>query len=436
MTINTLPLTLYNSATKQKAPFTPLDAQRVRMYVCGPTVYDHAHIGNARPAVVFDLLFRMLRFMYGAAAVVYARNYTDIDDKIIIRAREENVPIDHLTNRMIAAYESMSAALGLLTPTHTPRATQAIADIVAVIERLIAKGHAYEAQGHVLFDVASDAHYGSLSNRSLDEQIQGARVEVAPYKRNAHDFVLWKPSTDDMPSWPSPWGNGRPGWHIECSAMSRQILGEHFDIHGGGIDLLFPHHENERAQSCCAFDTPYVNVWMHNGFLLSNGQKMSKSLGNFLTVYDLLHTQHLAGDVIRLTLLRTHYRQPCDWTDANVRESTALLAKWRRLATGFSGTTPDPAFMAALADDLNMPAALAVLNQLTGDALAGTLHFLGFATQSSSHTITPHDLDLLQQRNDARARRDFATADALRQQLLDRGLSIVDSAEGSTLKPK
>ena len=288
-------LKLYNTLTRTKDEFEPLDAKNVRMYVCGPTVYDFAHIGNARPVIVFDVLFRLLRHIYGADHVTYVRNITDVDDKINARAAEEGITIRELTERTAKQFFEDVAALGCLPPTHEPRATDHITHMIAMIERLIATGYAYAAEGHVLFDVGSKPDYGKLSRRSLDEMIAGARVEVAPYKRNAMDFVLWKPSKPGEPSWPSPWGSGRPGWHIECSAMSEALLGETFDIHGGGIDLVFPHHENEIAQSEGAHqDHPLAKVWMHNGFLQVEGEKMSKSLGNFITIHQLLSSTTLA----------------------------------------------------------------------------------------------------------------------------------------------
>ena len=297
---------LTNSLTRRKEVFQPIDPSNVRMYVCGPTVYDRAHLGNARPAVVFDVLFRLLRHVYGEDHVTYVRNITDIDDKIIVRANETGRPIDQITDETTRWYIDDMAALGTLQPTHMPRATGHVAQMVAFIEELIRKGHAYQAEGHVLFSVASDPDYGSLSGRSVDDMIAGARVEVAPYKRDPMDFVLWKPSTSDQPGWDSPWGRGRPGWHIECSAMARDLLGDRFDIHGGGADLMFPHHENEIAQSHSAGD-PFANVWLHNEMLQVEGRKMSKSLGNFFTVRDLLD-QGWPGEVIRLVFLGTHYR--------------------------------------------------------------------------------------------------------------------------------
>ena len=313
-------LKLYDTLTREKRVFTPIDPARVRMYVCGPTVYDFAHIGNARPVIVFDVLFRLLRHIYGDAHVTYVRNITDVDDKINARAAERGIPIRELTDETYQNFKADVEALGCLPPTVEPRATDYVSnpgapvDMIRLIERLIQNGNAYAAEGHVLFDVPSMPDYGQLSKRPLDEMIAGARVEVAPYKRDPQDFVLWKPSSPSEPGWDSPWGRGRPGWHIECSAMSAALLGETFDIHGGGIDLVFPHHENEIAQSRCAFHTKVMaNYWMHNGFLQVEGEKMSKSLGNFVTIHDLL--KKWPGDVLRLQMMMTNYRQPIDWTE-------------------------------------------------------------------------------------------------------------------------
>src|SRR3954471_2213105 len=330
-------LRLYDTLTRDKRPFEPLDPNRARMYVCGPTVYDYAHIGNARPAIVFDVLFRLLRHLYGAEHVTYVRNITDIDDKINARALElrGNRDVDvlevvrELTERTYAVYQEDVEALGNLKPTHMPRATEHVPQMIAMIEALLAAGLAYEAEGHVLFEVAKKADYGKLSRRPLDEMIAGARVDVAPYKKNAMDFVLWKPSDANTPGWDSPWGRGRPGWHLECSSMIEATMGETIDIHGGGIDLVFPHHENEIAQSEGAHGGhALARVWMHNGFLNVEGEKMSKSLGNFVTIHELL--ADWPGDVLRFNMLRAHYRQPMDWTLRSVRESEAIVHRWRK----------------------------------------------------------------------------------------------------------
>ncbi|MEM9198858.1 MAG: cysteine--tRNA ligase, partial [Pseudomonadota bacterium] len=355
---------LFNTASKQKELLRPFDPQNVRMYVCGPTVYDRAHIGNARPAVVFDMLFRFLRHVYGPEGVTYARNITDIDDKIIDRARETGRAIEAVTEETTGWYLDDMAALGVLSPSHAPRATAFVQEMIDMIAVLIAKGHAYDAQGHVLFEVASFPSYGALAHRSVEDMIAGSRVEVAPYKRDPMDFVMWKPSSPDQPGWDSPWGRGRPGWHIECSAMAGSLLGETFDIHGGGIDLAFPHHENERAQSLCAHGTETMaQIWMHNGFLQVEGEKMSKSLGNFFTVRDLLD-QGWPGEVIRFVLLSTHYRKPMDWTEKAAEEAMKTLRKWRALGAGIEPTPSAASAVAdALGDDLNTPLAIASLHE-------------------------------------------------------------------------
>lgn len=365
---------LTNTRTRSKERFTPIDPQDVRMYLCGPTVYDRAHLGNARPVVVFDVLFRLLRHVYGEDHVTYVRNFTDVDDKINAAAlarqqagdpRSLEELIRERTEETIGWYHADMDALGALRPDHEPRATDYIPQMIAMIEALIGKGHAYAAEGHVLFDVRSFPAYGRLSGRSVDDMIAGARVEVAPFKRDPMDFVLWKPSSEEEPGWDSPWGRGRPGWHIECSAMSAALLGESFDIHGGGIDLQFPHHENEIAQSCCAHPhEDFARVWLHNEMLQVEGKKMSKSLGNFFTVRDLLD-QGVPGEVIRYVFLMTHYRKPMDWTAEKVREAEATLRKWRSLVAGIEpAARPTPAVAAALADDLNAAGALAELHRI------------------------------------------------------------------------
>lgn len=355
---------LHNSRTRQKEVFTPIDAQNVRMYVCGPTVYDRAHLGNARPVVVFDVLYRLLRHTYGADQVTYVRNFTDVDDKINARAAETGRSISEITDETIGWYLDDMGALGALEPNHAPRATQYIDQMITMIEGLIASGHAYAAEGHVLFAVESYANYGALSGRSIEDMIAGARVEVAPYKRNPMDFVLWKPSTDDQPGWPSPWGIGRPGWHIECSAMSHELLGASFDIHGGGNDLLFPHHENEIAQSRCAHpEGGFANLWMHNEMLLVEGKKMSKSLGNFFTVRDLLD-QGVPGEVIRFVFLLTHYSKPMDWTERKAVEAERSLRRWRQLLAKVHPTTPAPEVLRFLMNDLNTAGAINFLQNM------------------------------------------------------------------------
>ncbi len=371
-------ISLYNTLSRRKERFEPIDPGNVRLYVCGPTVYDYAHIGNARPVAVFDMLYRLLRHVYGKGCVTYVRNITDVDDKIIEAARVSGEPIDTITGRYSQVFHDDMAALGALPPDVEPRATDHVPEMIAMIERLIGKQHAYAAEGHVLFSVATMADYGRLSRHGRDELIAGARVEVAPYKRDPADFVLWKPSDADQPGWDSPWGRGRPGWHLECSAMSKKHLGETFDIHGGGQDLIFPHHENEIAQSTCAHGAPFVNLWMHNGYVTVDGEKMSKSLGNFHTVHDLL--DRAPGEAIRLSLLTAQYRQPLDFSlDGLDRAKTALDRLYTALA-GASAVEPadDTAAAApvveALSDDLNTPRALAEMH-----ALAGTLNRSGDA---------------------------------------------------------
>ncbi len=443
-------LTLYNSATRRKERFQPIDPAHVRLYVCGPTVYDRAHIGNARPVVVFDVLVRLLRRLY--PRVTYVRNITDVEDKIIAAARETNEPIEAVTSRTTRWFHEDMAALGALPPDVEPRATETIAEMITLIERLIANGHAYAADGHVLFNVPSYPRYGALSNRTPDEMEAGARVEVAPYKKSPSDFVLWKPSAPDQPGWDSPWGRGRPGWHIECSAMSWRHLGPEFDIHGGGLDLIFPHHENELAQSVCAFPgTRFARVWMHNGMLLVGGEKMSKSLGNFTTVEEVLRHGDWAGEAFRLLLLKTHYRMPLDYSEAALAEARRELDRFYR-ALDHAGE-PDASEMlpaevlAALLDDLNTPAALAAMHALAdravgGDARAGAdlraaANVLGilprtaevwFRGDSDATSIE----DAIAKRLAARKARDFATADAIRADLLAKGIVLEDGPQGTT----
>ncbi len=356
---------LYNTRTRRKEAFEPIDPDNVRMYVCGPTVYDRAHLGNARPVVVFDILYRLLRETYGSDHVTYVRNFTDVDDKINARAAESGRPIGEITAETTQWFLDDMGALGALEPDHMPRATQYIAQMIEMIELLIDKGHAYAAEGHVLFAVDSwKDGYGKLSGRSVDDMIAGARVEVAPYKKNPMDFVLWKPSSDDLPGWDSPWGRGRPGWHIECSAMAHELLGESFDIHGGGNDLMFPHHENEIAQSRCAHpEGDFARVWMHNEMLQVEGKKMSKSLGNFFTVRDLLD-QRVPGEVIRFVFLSTHYRKPMDWTEKKAKEAEATLRKWRNDVVGVETGQVPSNIVDLLADDLNTAGVLTELHKL------------------------------------------------------------------------
>jgi cysteinyl-tRNA synthetase len=435
-------LRLYNTLTRTKEDFTPLDPTNVRMYVCGPTVYDYAHIGNARPVIVFDVLFRLLRQLYGEGHVTYVRNITDVDDKINARARDEGISIRELTERTAKQFHADIAALGVLPPTVEPRATEHIAEMIDIIGKLIANGHAYAADGHVLFNVPSMNDYGQLSRRSLDEMLAGARVDIAPYKRGDMDFVLWKPSDENTPGWDSPWGRGRPGWHIECSAMSWKHLGEVFDIHGGGIDLVFPHHENEIAQTRCAFGhSVMANVWMHNGFLQVEGQKMSKSLGNFLTINELL--ADWPGDVLRFNMLRTHYRQPIDWTIKSLEES------WRTLEGFFNNAgaaLAEPGRIAApvleaLVDDLNTPKAIAELHALdrpgAQNMLGETLKALGFtgnlASPKAEAAVDVAAVNaLITARLDARKAKNWAESDRLRDELAKLGVAIKDNKDGTT----
>ncbi len=432
-------LHLYNSLTKSKEAFAPEDARNVRLYVCGPTVYDLAHIGNARPVIVFDVLFRLLRHVYGLGHVTYVRNITDVDDKINARAKERGISIRALTEETAAVYQADARALGCLDPTHEPRVTDYIPEIVDMIARLIRAKAAYAAEGHVLFHVAAKADYGKLARRDVEDMIAGARVDVAPYKKDPMDFVLWKPSTDDQPGWDSPWGRGRPGWHIECSAMGEKLLGQTFDIHGGGIDLIFPHHENEIAQSECAHGgAPLARIWMHNGHLNVEGTKMSKSLGNFLTINDLL--KDWPGDALRFNMLKTHYRQPFDWTLKNLEESARTMERWAAEAEG-SGEALAPSVLEALADDLNTPKAIAALHELHGkDAagLTGSLRALGF-TLSVKEKVVDAGLaerveGLIAARAAARKAKNFAEADRIRGEIASLGVIIEDGPQGTTWK--
>jgi len=453
-------LKLYDTLTREKRIFTPLDRSNVRMYVCGPTVYDFAHIGNARPVIVFDVLFRLLRHLYGAEHVTYVRNITDVDDKINARAAEEypalplNEAIRKVTETTDRQFHEDVAALGCLPPSAEPRATEHIAEMRTLIERLIKSGNAYVEQDHVLFSVASMPDYGKLARRSLDEMIAGARVEVAPYKRAPMDFVLWKPSKPGEPAWPSPAGikaPGRPGWHIECSAMSWKHLGETFDIHGGGIDLVFPHHENEIAQSRCAFHTPIMaNYWVHNGFLQVEGEKMAKSLGNFVTIRDLL--KDWPGEVIRLTMLLTHYRQPLHWTTNALRESQRTLDHWYELTAGAAPGILSADVTGALADDLNTPKVIASLHELRtevakGDtgacgSLKASAQLIGLLQQAAvqwanfrpaSIAIDENKVtSLIAARNAARQAKNFRESDRLRDELAKMGVVVKDTKEGTT----
>jgi cysteinyl-tRNA synthetase len=447
-------LRLYDTLTREKRDFIPLDPARVRMYVCGPTVYDFAHIGNARPVIVFDVLFRLLRHLYGAGHVTYVRNITDVDDKINARAAERGVPIRELTEETYRNFKEDVAALGCLPPTVEPRATEHIAEMRTLIERLVASGNAYVAEEHVLFSVPTMPDYGRLARRSLDEMMAGARVDVAPYKRDPMDFVLWKPSKPGEPGWESPAGittPGRPGWHIECSAMSWKHLGETFDIHGGGIDLVFPHHENEIAQSRCAFHTPVMaNYWMHNGFLQVEGEKMSKSLGNFFTIREVL--DEWPGEAIRLAMLQTHYRQPINWTTAGLAEAKRTLDHWYALTANASPGMLCADVVDALRDDLNTPKALAAFHALRGEAANGaagaaaslkaSAQMMGLlqhdaatwaAWRPASLALDDKRIDeLVSARNAARKARDFKESDRIRDELKAMGIEIEDRKDGTT----
>ncbi|MGJ5048896.1 cysteine--tRNA ligase [Bradyrhizobium oligotrophicum] len=459
-------LRLYDTASREKRPFVPLDPNNVRMYVCGPTVYDFAHIGNARPVIVFDVLFRLLRHLYGEKHVTYVRNITDVDDKINARAARDfpglplNEAIRKVTEVTANQFRSDAAALGSLPPTFEPRATEFVlprpdgkADMVTLIKQLIARGHAYEAGGEVLFDTRSMPDYGALSGRKLDEQLAGARVAVDAHKKNPADFVLWKQSSEDEPGWDSPWGRGRPGWHIECSAMSAAYLGEVFDIHGGGLDLIFPHHENEIAQSRCAHGTSVMaNYWLHNEFVQVEGAKMSKSLGNFVTIRDLL--ADWPGEVLRLNMLKMHYRSPADWTVKGLEESAKTLDDWYRVAADAPGEQPEPEIIAALVDDLNTPLMIAELHALRSHAasggeldraaFAGSLRFAGFLSETAvqwearkqqAKGVDAAEVEgLIAERTAARARKDFKESDRLRDALAAMGVVLKDG-KGADGKP-
>ncbi len=462
-------LRLYNTLTRTKEEFKPLDPENVRMYVCGPTVYDFAHIGNARPVIVFDVLFRLLRHLYGPEHVTYVRNITDVDDKINARALRDfpNLPLNEairsVTEKTANQFFADAKALGCLEPTEQPRATDNIAEMIEMIGTLINRGHAYVADGEVLFSVPSMPEYGALSQRKLEDQQAGARVAVEAHKKNPADFVLWKMSSAEEPGWESPWGRGRPGWHIECSAMSKRYLGEVFDIHGGGLDLIFPHHENEIAQSRCAHGTDVMaKVWMHNGFLQVEGQKMSKSLGNFVTISELL--QDWPGEVLRFNMLRTHYRQPIDWTIRGLRESRRVLERWSELkafasahdwmSVGMRLSDPIPSndFLNALVDDLNSVSAVTELHRLAKEAERGDAkssfellsgwNLLGFTLSefiANTHITGLTEVEdgeriraQLNQRLLARKAKNWAESDRIRDELAAMGIIIKDNKDGTT----
>ena len=442
----TLPtIRLRDSKSRTVRDFSPIDPKNVRMYVCGPTVYDRAHLGNARPVVIFDVLYRLLRHVYGTGHVTYARNFTDVDDKINAKAAATGRPIRDITDETIGWYHADMDALGALRPNMEPRATEWIGAMIAMIETLIAQGHAYAAEGHVLFRVRSYKDYGALSGRSVDDMIAGARVEVAPFKEDPMDFVLWKPSDDQTPGWDSPWGYGRPGWHIECSAMAHELLGASFDIHGGGIDLQFPHHENEIAQSCCAHpEGGFANFWMHNEMLLVEGKKMSKSLGNFFTVRDLLD-KGVPGEVIRFVFLQTHYSKPMDWTEEKRTQAEATLRKFYRIAEeAVDGAEPYGGVLNALADDLNTAMVVYELHQLAlsrdSSSLRASLQLLGLMEAEAPAWAKAPETDLSAYaerlsalRTDAMATKDFSGVDAMKSALLAAGVEVRMSKAGVEL---
>ncbi len=443
-------LSLYNTLARAKEPFQPIASEHVGIYACGPTVYDNIHVGNARPLVVFDVLVRVLRHLY--PQVTYVRNITDVDDKINQRAAERDITIDNLCEETILRFHEDAAALHVEEPDVEPRATHHIAEMITMIETLIQKGFAYEAEGHVLFAISEMSHYGGLSRRSLDMMRAGARVEVAPYKKDAGDFVLWKPSEEGQPAWDSPWGRGRPGWHIECSAMSAKYLGETFDIHAGGLDLIFPHHENEIAQSCCAHDSDKMaHYWVHNGYVTVEGEKMSKSLGNFTTVRDALEKHR--GEAVRYALLNAHYRAPLDYSDAGVSEAKQALDRlYRAVGDAEPAKEVPEAFLSALCDDLNTPLALSHLHELAklankgdGDAassLRRAANLMGLLTQdtaswlqapAASDGLSEADIEgYIAARKQARLDKDFAKADAIRDDLAAQGIILLDGADGTT----
>jgi len=462
---------LYNTKTRSKEDFQPIDADNVRMYVCGPTVYERAHLGNARPVLVFDMLYRLLRHEYGREHVTYVRNFTDVDDKINARAAQTGRSISDITDETIGWFLDDMGALGALEPTDMPRATTYITPMIAMIEDLIAKGHAYAAEGHVLFKVRSYKDYGKLSGRSVDDMIAGARVEVAPYKEDPMDFVLWKPSSDDLPGWDSPWGRGRPGWHIECSAMAYELLGDSFDIHGGGNDLTFPHHENEIAQSKCV-GHDFANVWMHNEMLQVEGKKMSKSLGNFFTVRDLLLDEGVPGEVIRFVMLSTHYRKPMDWTEQRRREAESEIASWattfsvdhEMLAKPIETQYCDPEIIEALSDDLNTSLAFTRLKAMgrfidnstsflaltdseqdrARENFVSSAFFLGFnvielakriRNQPETLDLEHFSLSLAYERALAKETKDFSKVDSLKKALTLAGVEVRMTKEDIQLVP-
>ena len=448
---------LSNTLTGVKEDFIPADPNRVLMYVCGPTVYNYIHIGNARPIVIFDLLYRLLKQHY--KEVVYARNITDVDDKIINAASSENVTVDELSQRYINAFHQDIAKLNILTPSAEPRATEYIPEMIKMIEKLLSKGYAYEAEGQVLFEIAKAKNYGCLSHQSMDDIIEGARVEIAPYKKNPSDFVLWKPSQPEQIGWDSPWGRGRPGWHLECSVMIETLLGDTIDIHGGGMDLIFPHHENEIAQSECAHGKQFVRYWLHNGYITIKGDKMAKSVGNFISLREIL--ENFSGECVRLALMSVHYKKPLDWTADTLEQAGNSLDKWYRLlrSAQLYDVAIDNKVVDALADDLNTPQAIAELHRLASETslasgseynnkasvLKASANFIGllneqpdawFQKQSSAKTtatqISEQEVEhLIAKRNEARANKDYATADEIRDHLKEAGIILEDDKSGT-----
>ena len=452
-------LNLYDTFSNSKKKFEPINPKNIRMYVCGPTVYDYPHVGNARPVIVFDILFRILQNIYGTEHVTYVRNITDVDDKIINASQENNEDINELTSRTINYFHADAKYIGAMEPSFEPRATDHIAEMINIIETLIEKNYAYVAENNVLFSSTKFSKYGSLSGKKLEEMIAGSRVDVENYKQEVSDFILWKPSKDNEPGWDSPWGKGRPGWHIECSAMSEKLLGKTFDIHGGGQDLIFPHHENEIAQSECANGEKFANYWVHNGFVTVEGNKMAKSDGNFVTVNEL--KEKYQGEVIRLTMILTHYRQPLNWTNDNLQESKKTLDKWYQYFSEVDfkpdlSVKIDENVMNALNDDMNTPQAIAELHKLFKNCKSNdhdslnqfliSAQFLGLMNDEPSQWLSwgkenirvdQNKIEsLITQRNTARANKDFAEADRIRDELENLGIVLEDKGTETTWKTK
>ena len=446
-------LQLYDTFSKSKRLFEPIDASNVKMYVCGPTVYDYPHVGNARPVIVFDILFRVLQNIYGENKVTYVRNITDVDDKIIATAKENNEEVDNLTERTINYFHNDTNYVGTLNPTVEPKATDHINEMINMIEVLIKKGFAYESEGNVLFSTSKFDNYGKLSGKNLEDLIAGARVEIESFKKDQSDFVLWKPSKEGEPQWDSPWGKGRPGWHIECSAMSNKYLGNNFDIHGGGQDLIFPHHENEVAQSECANSEIFANYWVHNGFVTVEGNKMAKSEGNFVTINQL--KDRYQGEVIRLTMMLTHYRQPLNWTEENLKESKKILDKWYKFISNLKIKTTNSGSISnelldSLHDDLNTPQAIAVLHKIfkncndddqnSIDLFINSAQFIGLMNSDpddwlnwgKDSSIDEKQLGILiKKRDEARAKGNYDEADLLRSEIENMGI-ILEDKDGKT----